>query len=131
MIVVLDASCVLAWLLPDEESSVVEALFADLDCYLLAPDLLRYEIINALVVGQRRRRIDAAQVKEALTLFTLAPISLLRPSASSVLELYQNHKLSGYDAAYLAVAAQQGAQLASFDGRLSAAAATLGIATLG
>lgn len=81
-------------------------------------------------MGQRRRRVNGAQVKEAVTLFSLAPIGLLRPSAASVLELSQNFSLSGYDAAYLAVATMQGAQLASFDAKLTAAATTLGIAML-
>lgn len=130
MIVVLDASFVLAWLLPDEQSAVVEELFADPGSYFLAPDLLRYEIVNALVVGQRRRRIDASEARTALALFNLAPIGLLRPSASSVLELSESHNLSAYDAAYLAVAASQGARLASLDARLAAAAAVLGVPTV-
>jgi predicted nucleic acid-binding protein len=134
---VLDASLMLAWLLPDEATSATEALLQSWEqgADLYAPPLLRYEVSNALVMAHlRRKRLTRKQAEEKLVEFEAfsveydADSSRLAPSKTS--ELALQHNLTVYDAAYLELALRLRLPLATLDGQLRAAAATTGITAL-
>jgi predicted nucleic acid-binding protein len=129
MKVILDASTALAAVLPDEDSTFARAAVgAALRDGLVVPTLWFYEIQNGLVSAIRRKRIDDESAHEALdALRGLAPDVEPPQGLGRELRLATRHTLTAYDAAYLAVALNTGAILASNDGALREAAEHLGV----
>jgi predicted nucleic acid-binding protein len=107
---VLDASVVLKWYLPDEDQG--QAAFDLLNLYLsddleiIVPSLLEYEIINGLVVAQKRGRIKEEVIISAIEGFLNLGIKTMGVSGlySRVLHFCRVYSRSAYDASYLALA---------------------------
>ncbi len=129
---VVDASIAGAWLLPDETNLVAEEAMARLaDDDAIAPDLLRHEIRSILLSAEKRGRISDDLVHSALARFRELPLRFIGPGDDvEVVRLARRHKLSAYDAAYLAVAVLQQAPIATLDRQLAAAAQAEGISVL-
>jgi predicted nucleic acid-binding protein len=131
---VLDASVVLAWLLPDEQSELAEKLIRRVaDDRAFAPSLLLLEVGNALLQAQRRARVPAATRQALLDAFTRLPLSLEPISGDSMLRAgtcAEEHGLSLYDGCYLELAAARGYPLATLDRGLIRAAQAAGVAVL-
>jgi len=115
--------------LPDEDSGFARsAVEAAAQNGLVVPTLWLYEIQNGLATALRRQRIDSASAHEALeALRGLAPEIEPPQGFGRELRLAQNHALTAYDAAYLAVALNTGAILATNDGHLRRAAESAGV----
>lgn len=133
---VVDASITLSWLLPDEGSALTLAVRNDLVSAetVWAPAHWQLEVCNALCMAERRKRLDAAGVAQAVALVTQLPV-LTDPhtserAGSETLALSRQHTLSVYDAAYLELALRRGASLASLDEPLRAVAKKLGVPVL-
>lgn len=133
---VVDASIMLSWLLPDEQSALSLAVRDDLLSAesVWAPAHWRLEVCNALCMAERRKRLDAAGVAQAVALFTQLPV-LQDPETNEraggeTLALARQHTLSVYDAAYLELALRRGAFLASLDEPFRAVAKKLGVPIL-
>jgi predicted nucleic acid-binding protein len=131
---VLDASVVLTWLLPDENTEAAQGLIEravhERPC---APSLLLLEVGNGLLQAQRRVRIENATRLELLDAFTSLSIALEPISAEIMLrasELVTRHSLSLYDACYLDLAKSRSCALASFDQRLIRAGVAEGLIVL-
>jgi predicted nucleic acid-binding protein len=133
---VIDASIALSWLLPDELTadslSVRDELPAAENLWVAAHWHL--EVCNALWMAERRKRLDAAGVAQAVSLFSQLPVAIdsettLR-AGSETLNLARQHTLSVYDAAYLELALRRGATLASLDEPLRLVARKLGVKVL-
>jgi predicted nucleic acid-binding protein len=78
---------------------------------------------NALIVNERRKRIEPERSAAFLELLGELPISLQPlPGDAAMLDLARRCKLSVYDAAYLELAVREGAQLATLDKALRDAA---------
>jgi predicted nucleic acid-binding protein len=129
MRLILDASTALAAVLPDEDSLFARAaVVAAVRDGLVVPTLWLYEIQNGLATALRRQRIDNASAHEAVeALRGLAPDIEPPQGFGRELRLAQTHALTAYDAAYLAVALNTGAVLASNDERLRHAATSVGV----
>ena len=89
--------------------------------HLLAPKLLSHEVIN-VAVNKARRGMPAAVVERALADFLAQAIDLLDTDVQGQYALAQRYQLSAYDAAYLWLAAELKAPLATFDAKLGKAA---------
>lgn len=129
---VLDASVALAWCFEDESTAETDDLLARLRTEsVIAPSIWVFEIANALTVAQRRERIvEAKAVLFASTLQSL-PIEVAPPPpVASIMAIAVTHGLSAYDAAYLELAERTGLPLAALDGRLRAAALSVGVEVL-
>lgn len=134
MTIVVDASFAGAWILPDEHSGEAQRV---LDLILkgreelAVPDLWTYEMLNLLLVGSRRGRIDTVQIEEALQLLDQIPCLFYDPhselSRIRVARLASRFELSAYDAAYLELADRLQCPLYSFDKRLEQSAQALGL----
>ena len=85
---------------------------------MLAPSLWIYEVINALWVARRRGRIDGMQSGLALGLLQDVGVRMVDPEPEDCLELAVRLEISGYDAAYIALAEAVGAELWTGDRRL-------------
>lgn len=128
---VLDASLIASYLLPDESSFVFEAVLRAqagglVICAVPANGLI--EVAQAVVGAVRRNRLDTADAEMALERLTELPIAVL-PGVDprAVFRLALANRLTAYDASYLAVALSTGGLLASGDKDLARAAHELGI----
>jgi predicted nucleic acid-binding protein len=131
---VLDASISLAWAFSDERNAAAEQAAHLLEATTetaYVPDIWWYEVRNILVVGERRGRISRADT----TLF-LHRIAQMRIELDTgrydlpMLDLARQHKLTVYDAAYLALALREHLPLATLDKHLQSVAVAEGIALL-
>lgn len=133
---IIDASVVLNWLLPDEEETTSREVRDELltaEC-VWVPAHWRLEVSNALCMAERRKRLNSAGVAQAVALFAQIPVSIdpetnARATAES-LSLARQHKLSVYDSAYLELALRRGAKLASLDEPLREVAKKVSVAIL-
>lgn len=122
--VVVDASVALKWYLTDEQyGEKALSLLKDHvagGTGLWAPALLPFEVMNALVISQRRGRIDPEQVVLAMQGFFSLGITLVDMVAyyeriNHFSCLYQR---SVYDASYLALAEMKNCRFVTADERL-------------
>ena len=132
--IVLDASSALALVLPDESSQQIHSIVSDIDprtTSIIVPALWWYECTNVLLTTVRRNRLAAAQAREAMSaLWRLPTHTRDASSPSDALHLFHlglGHRLTGYDAAYLALAELTGATILTMDQQLKEAARELDI----
>ena len=121
---VIDASVVLKWYLLDEEYgqqalSILEQYVAG-NLTLLAPTILPYEVLNALLVAERRQRIDEEVTEKAFSGFLELEINLLDPFSHypHILSLVRSFQGSIYDASYLSLAEKNRVNFVTGDKRL-------------
>jgi predicted nucleic acid-binding protein len=130
--IVIDASVALAWCFPDEASEYANAVLVALEgIAALVPALWSVEIANALVVGERRKRIRQPEIRRFVELLKMLHVvedrQFFTETVSNILPLAREHKLSAYDAAYLDVAVRHAAPLATLDAELQKAARAAGV----
>jgi predicted nucleic acid-binding protein len=134
MAFVLDASVSLAWAFSDEQNQIAnraENLLKTRSEIATVPDLWWYEVLNVLMVGERRGRISAEGAEEFLSEISRLAIELdTTRDSKPLLDLARRHNLTVYDAAYLALALRENLPFATLDKRLQAAATAEGIALL-
>jgi predicted nucleic acid-binding protein len=133
MAYVLDASLAAAWFLPDEASEAADRLLGDvLSNSPVVPSLFRHELRNLLLYAERRGRLAASDVDEALMKLATLPIAVRdADSDCDILNLARRYALTAYDAAYLALALAERLPLATLDKRLAEAARAEKAAILG
>jgi predicted nucleic acid-binding protein len=105
----LDASVVLKWYLSDEDHGqlaldILNRYLSD-DFEIIAPSLLEYEVINGLVVAQRRGRLREEVTISAIEGFVELGIKTVRVAGlyPRVLHFCRMYSRSTYDASYLAL----------------------------
>jgi predicted nucleic acid-binding protein len=130
--IVIDASVALAWCFPDEASNYADSvLLAVENQTVVVPAIWAVEITNALLVGERRKRIRQPEVRRFVELLKGLNIAEdaqgVADTVSSIFPLAQAYRLSAYDAAYLDVAVRREIPLATLDGDLQKAAHAAGI----
>jgi predicted nucleic acid-binding protein len=130
---VVDASVVLTWCFPDENSALtqkVAQMFKQGDS-AIAPSFWPHEVLNALLVGERRKRISTVLVRTFLSDVGALPITLQEVPAEAVFDRIQSlsraHGLTTYDAAYLDLAQSNGLPLATLDVDLIRACSKTGV----
>jgi len=123
--IVIDNSIVVCWCLADESDPIADrAMRRIMDDGAVVPGIWWYELRNALIVNERRGRLDAADTVAILTDLGEMSIEVDREHDDVlILSLARQHALSVYDAAYLEVALRRGLPMASLDRRLGQAAA--------
>jgi len=121
---VIDASVALSWCFPDEDTSLagqVAAMFQRGDTALV-PSFWPHEVLNALLAGEKRKRISKDLTHAFLDDLATLPIVLESSSTAIVFDRIRNlartHSLTAYDAAYLDLAAETGLPLATLDADL-------------
>lgn len=130
--IVLDASVALGWCFPDEDSDYADGVLVAMEGKIIVvPPIWPVEITNALLVGERRKRIHQPEVRRFVDL--LAGLDIIEDRQSladtlgNVLPLAREYDLSAYDAAYLDVAVRHRAPLATLDAALQKAGRDAGI----
>jgi predicted nucleic acid-binding protein len=131
---VLGASVTLAWCFEDEATPHTDALLDRLaEDAAITPSLWELEVVNVLLLAERRGRITESQTARFVTLLTQLPIHVGSAGADmgAVLAAGRHHGLAAYDAAYLVLAEREGIPLATLDAKLRAAAQAAGVSVLG
>lgn len=132
--VVVDASAIVAVILPDEHGPLASLVLATLEQSTIdAPAHWPVEIANSVLSARRRRRLDdkdwasAAAKTDAI----VAAASIHPPNrASALLPLALEHGLTAYDAAYVDLAQRLDCAVLTGDGDMKRAARALGLQVL-
>jgi len=133
---VIDASVAVAWCFADETTGFTEKVLelASKAAEVCVPPLWPFEVANALLAAERRKRITAAQATSFLSRIVGLPVVVELQQVSrahdQVLSLARLHGLTVYDAAYLELAMGRGLPLATLDDRLKQAAIAAGTALI-
>ena len=133
---ILDNSVAVAWCFADEQTPpVMELLERVTETGAHAPLLWPLEALNALLVAERRGRVNGERRRQLAGFLRDLPVSLDPDTAgeawTATARLAERHSLSMYDAAYLELAARRNLPLATRDNTLRTAAAAIGLALLG
>lgn len=128
----LDASFTFQWLFQDEASPEGYAALAVVGHEgAVVPALWFVEITNVLGMAERRGRIDATGLQDALRLLRSLPLVVDEPPSLTwsepVLQLMRAHRLTAYDATYLELTIRRGLPLATKDRDLLVAAAAVSV----
>jgi predicted nucleic acid-binding protein len=90
------------------------------------PALWHWEIANALLNAERRKRATRTEINGHILLFRSLPIEVdeaeINQAWGATQALARQHMLTSYDAAYLELAIRRGLPLATLDKGLLAAA---------
>ena len=131
---VLDNSVSAAWCFVDQGTPYTDAVLQALieGETAMVPALWRLEVVNSLVVAERRKKIEAHQSELFLRDLQQFTITLDHVGGSRafgpVLALARQYQRSAYDAAYLELAHRLSLPLATKDGPLRQAAQAAGVA---
>jgi predicted nucleic acid-binding protein len=111
---VVDASVSLKWVFDDEEH-VAHAIALREDglsgrFQMIVPHLWQYEVANGVVVGVRRGRVLPDQGALAISSLQALGIPSLTPDFLDCYQLALRYRIALYDASYLALAAELGAE---------------------
>ncbi len=134
--IVIDASITLSWCFPDEQKPLSLAVLDRLKAGDTAhvPAFWSVEVLNSLLVGERRGRISPEQTRAFLgSLQALRPTldqALLDQVIGPVQTLCRDHRLTPYDALYIDLAMRMQCPLATLDQPQYEAAKALGIECL-
>ena len=124
MALVPDASAIISLALDDEDTAyaqnVIEAIAHE---GAVVPTLFWFEVRNALLMAERRKRCTANQTTAFLVDLNMLPFEIDdQPREAVVIDLARRHALTIYDAAYLELAQRRGLMLATVDPALARAA---------
>jgi predicted nucleic acid-binding protein len=125
---VVDNSVVMAWCFEDEAGGYADTVLDALaQGEALVPGIWPLEVVNVLLVGERKGRLTAADTTRFLHLLDKLPIQVVPEPpgrvTGAVLTLARDQGLSSYDASYLDLAMREGLPLATLDETLRRAAA--------
>jgi predicted nucleic acid-binding protein len=134
-VIVVDASIVLAWVLPDSEASqrhaarIAEAAISGAEA-LAAPRLLVTECSYRLLKHGRTHRWGEAKIAECAEFIDAFGLRYYDNTSTlaGVVRFAVRHHVQGYDAVYLGLAMQLDAPLATLDGGLRTAARSAKVA---
>ena len=129
---VVDASVAIAWIHPAQATEATNNLRAQLKngWPLVVPAIWFQETANALLVLERRKKLQANERQQALLALKSLNLKIDHDGIANVFsrtsELADAHGLSVYDATYLELAVREQLPLATNDPALREAAANCG-----
>ncbi|MEE8401262.1 MAG: type II toxin-antitoxin system VapC family toxin [Candidatus Hydrothermarchaeaceae archaeon] len=115
--IVVDASVVAKWFLREVHSEKADAMRLDYVNGLVdlaAPDLLPYEVLNALRYNQDFGKADLEKIADSIKGYQLHLVPIKRRSVGLAYE----YGISVYDASYVALANELGVELYTADSKL-------------
>ena len=135
-LIVLDASVTLAWCFPDEQTPAALGVLDLLKAgdQALVPAFWCSEVLNSLLVGERKGRISADQTRAFLEDLRALRPTLDNASLERVFQdtqaLCRQNGLASYDALYVELAVRSGSPLATLDKNQRDAALAVGVTCL-
>ena len=132
MTLVVDASIRVAWAFDEVNAVASEARERMRRETAVAPALWWFEVLNALIQGERGGRFTELGTARFLRDISRLAINIDRMlSEHAVLTVARRHRLTVYDAAYLELALREALPLATLDEALVAAARAEGVPLVG
>ncbi len=133
---VVDCSMAMTWCFKDEATDETRTLFRRLSTEAaIVPAHWHLEIVNTLLVAEKRERITPAESAQFLNTIDSLDIEvdneITTRAFHDVLPLARAHQLTSYDAAYLDLSIRRNLALASLDDDLCRAAKAVGVKLLG
>ena len=133
MAFVLDNSVTMAWCFEDERNDYALSVLARLRGEeAVAPAIWPLEVVNVLLVAERRRRLRNGQIMDVLEELATLAITVDEEGTTKawgpVLGLARAYRLTAYDASYLELSYRLSLPLATLDKDLRTAASRLGVA---
>ena len=123
MDILLDASALMAIILNEPNRSKVIELTEN--AILLSPEVISFEIGNALVSLYKKRKVTEEELMEAYRNFTLIPLRSVNVDIQKALKIACKFKIYAYDAYYLEIAYRLKLPLITFDERMKKVGAEL------
>jgi predicted nucleic acid-binding protein len=132
---VVDNSIVMTWCFQDEVNLYAEGVLDSLTgAIAVVPAIWPLEVINVLLVAERKKRLSEADSAHFLSMLSQLPIVVDRSwperTMKDLLVLGRTNSLSSYDAAYIELAMRQGLPLATLDRKLLDAARKVNVPLL-
>lgn len=118
---VVDASALAALLFGEPEAEAVAAQLKG--ARLVAPGLLAFELANVCLMKCRRHPDQREMLLAGFQLFARLGVEEVAVDHVGVLQLAMETRLTAYDASYLYLSRQFGAEIVTFDKALASAAA--------
>ena len=132
-LMVVDNSVVMAWCFEDESNAYADGVLEKLaETTALVPSVWPLEVVNFLLVAERRKRLKQADSMQFISLLNQLPIIVDhdRPEnmINDLLALGRSTGLSSYDAAYLYLSMKNDCPLATVDKKLLESAKAVDVA---
>jgi predicted nucleic acid-binding protein len=102
MNIIMDASAIIAMVINEPEKNLIINLTKDSE--LFSPEMLPFEIGNALTRLKRRHILNDKKVLEAYDVYKHIPLRLVEPNIENALKIACHYNIYAYDAYYLEVA---------------------------
>lgn len=133
---VIDSSVALSWCFEDERTPATLVLLERVaESGAVVPPHWPAEVLNGLMMAERRQRIDAERRRRLAEFLRDLPLEIDVEATnqlwSATQRLAERFRLTVYDAIYLELAQRKTLALASLDKELCAAAVALGVPVLG
>ncbi len=133
---VVDSSVALSWCFEDERTPATLALLERVaEVGAVVPQHWPAEVLNGLMMAERRQRVDAARRRQLADFLRDLPLAVDPETTTQLWDatqrLAERFRLTVYDAIYLELAQRKNLALASLDKELCSAAAGLGVPVLG
>ena len=125
---VIDSSAFLAVVLMEPERKWLIHRTSGVEAF--APEILPYEIGNALSAMLKRGRLTIEETQAAFEAFSRMTVRLVPCSISDALELSASRNIYAYDAYFLVSAREIGCTLVTLDQKMRTIANDLGIRSL-
>lgn len=124
---VVDNSVVMSWFFQDETNPYADRVLESLsEATAFVPSIWPLEVVNVLLVAERKKRLSKSGSVRFITLLSQLPIAVEheQPERTMIglLALARQSQLSSYDASYLDLSMRRGIPIATLDARLKAAA---------
>jgi predicted nucleic acid-binding protein len=135
MSLVVDSSVALTWCFEGEHTPATIALLDRVsEAVAMAQTLWPLEVLNGLIMAERRGRLNAMQRHQLAGFLRDLPIGIDQETANQAWTattfLAERYRLTLYDAAYLELAQRLDLPLATLDKDLRVAARSLGVTLL-
>jgi len=120
--VVVDASVVVKWFIEEKHSDKALEFrdrYINLEIELLAPELLPYEVLNALRYSKLFTSQEMKNIAQAINLYGFKLYPLIGELAELTIEVAYANNLTIYDASYLALAIKNKTMVYTADKKLA------------
>lgn len=126
--IVIDASCILEFLLNQESKDFVTQKVGSLN--LIAPQCLPYEVGNAVSKLMKRKLITIFEGTVVYHEFVRIPFRFVEPDIPEALMIAGNTNFYAYDAYYISIAKRLGLPLFTLDENMKSNAQLQGVTCL-
>jgi predicted nucleic acid-binding protein len=102
MNIIMDASAIITMVIDEPEKDLIVNLTKDMD--LLSPEMVPFEIGNALTRLKRRHILNNEEVIEAYNVYKNIPLRFIEVNVENALKIACQYNIYAYDAYYLEAA---------------------------